>query len=88
VICAWTFTVYVYHVITDKPQDDANYEWYPTRFAEDRADDEWQYIRRRERENPEGIIAFEGENGKCGYEIERTGEVIILAQYDYAWFFS
>lgn len=88
-ICALTFTAhYVYHAITDRPQEETYYEWFPTRFKENMARDEWEYERERERENPEGIIAFEDDNGKFGYKIEETGEVIIPAQYDFAWVFS
>lgn len=88
-VCALTFTIqYVYYAITDKPREGGYYTRFPTRFREDMASYEWEYEMERERENPEGIIAFEDDNGKCGYEIERTGEVIIPAQYDLAWEFS
>lgn len=89
VICALAFTAhYVYHAIADRQQEETYYEWFPTRFKEDMASVEWEYERERERENPEGIIAFEDDNGKFGYKIEETGEVIIPAQYDFAWVFS
>ena len=65
-ICALAFTAhYVYHAIVDRPQEDAYYEWLPSRFKENMAREEWEYERERERENPEGIIAFEDDNGKC-----------------------
>lgn len=88
-ICALTFTAqYVYHAITAKPQEVDYYEWPPTRLNEDAARDEWESEMKRERENPEGIVSFEDDNGKCGYKREGTGEIIIPAQYDFAWDFS
>lgn len=88
-ICALTFTVqYAYHAITDKPHEVGYYNWPPTRLNEDIAREEWESEMKRERENPEGIIAFEDDNGKRGYKIESTGEVIVPAQYDHAWVFS